>query len=113
MQRKRMVIQILGASAPGVMGSVKVIARHLTHDPLVARISFERNPADDLVNLHILSVDPENVWHRLSIQSHRLPDVREILANCWIVIHQGQHGWRDYAVLAHVDRRVRVARRTG
>jgi hypothetical protein len=106
-----MVIQILGASTPGVIGSVKVLARHLTHDPLVARMSFERNQADDLVNVHLHSVHPENVWHRLTIQLYRIPAVREVLANRWIVISEGTHGWQDYAVLAHVDRRVRISRR--
>lgn len=108
MRRKRMVIQILGASSPGVMGSVKVMARHLTRDPLVHRMWLERNSPDDLVNLHLVSADPENIWHRLNILLHRLPRIRLELENHWIVICEGDRGWNDYRVLAHADRRVRL-----
>ncbi len=108
MRRKRMVIQILGASSPGVMGSVKVLARYLTRDPLIRRMWMERNHEDDLVNLHLESVDPVNIWHRLKIYFHRVPGIQRELSSHWIVICEGESGWQDYHVLAHVDRRVRI-----
>ena len=104
---KRMVIQVLGKSTPGVIGSIKVIARHLARDPLVTRLSMERNEADDLLNLHIATGDPDAVWDHLDIRLKDNPGIRRYLASRWIVICEGEHGWRDYRVFAHVDRRVR------
>lgn len=67
---------------------------------------FNTNEGDDhgrYTNFTFLANDPRILWDRIQAEVLGDPEIGSEVADCSIIVCEGEHGWEDYLLLHHFD----------